>query len=326
MSLIKSFILVLLVTTFSCGCRNVASTASAQPASGDHPLPCLDTQLHLTLNFPASITPERDSTLRTFNPRTSAIRVYFGVTDITGTISSNLSIAGNDSVLLINAIHPGKGLIKIKAEDGACTFTVRTHADSPRYWAHTINTLATHNRFLIVNDSVAPLYAQASFLNRPLPDKGLRTIDGKDFLPDQLNGKISVLTFWYYGCAACEKLRDPLNTVAEAWEKEIVSFFAVCKDTGYIKNRTPQYQAIRTNRKTNVRDTVFMPEDWAGEHLICGQPLADHLFNYGYPSILILDAQGIVRYCFTGYYPGIEADISAAIRFLWLTRNVLVRD
>ena len=117
-----------------------------------------------------------------------------------------------------------------------------------------------------------------------------------------------------------------MNELIPTWQPEAVSFYAVCKDTGYIKDKIPQFQAIRTNRKTNVRDTVFMPEEWSGTNLICGVQLADRLYNYGYPSTLILDEKGLVRYCFGGYHPGIEADLNKAIRFLWLTRNVVVQD
>ena len=75
-------------------------------------------------------------------------------------------------------------------------------------------------------------FTQVYELNKkPVPHFELTTIEGKMFTPEELKGKVVVLSFWFIGCPPCIREMPELNEIVDKYEgNEEVIFLSYSLD------------------------------------------------------------------------------------------------
>jgi peroxiredoxin len=112
------------------------------------------------------------------------------------------------------------------------------------------------------------------------PDFSGKTLEGKEVSLADLKGKVVVLNFWFIACAPCRMEVAPLNDVVKQFQGSNVVFISVAreKEADLIKHLQTapfSFQVIADPSLTISRDTY-------------------HLF--GYPTTVVIDKQGKIRY------------------------------
>lgn len=114
--------------------------------------------------------------------------------------------------------------------------------------------------------------------NKALPEFDLKGIGSKRIKTSDLKGKVTLINLWFTDCFPCVK-EIPLLNVLEKKYKDKVNFVAITFDS---KSRVKNFLK---SKKFNF------------QHLVdANKYLKKELGNIGYPKILILDKEGVVRY------------------------------
>ena len=112
----------------------------------------------------------------------------------------------------------------------------------------------------------------------------LKDIEGNKISVDDLKGKIVVLNFWFIACPPCRKEMPGLN--------ELAFEFARKTDVVFI--------AIATDKKWTLKD--FIKTHPLAYHVIAeGQVFTDRYRIHTYPTNVVLDKNGIVRFSDEGF-------------------------
>ncbi|GGH18825.1 TlpA family protein disulfide reductase [Mucilaginibacter phyllosphaerae] len=111
-----------------------------------------------------------------------------------------------------------------------------------------------------------------------------RDITGKKIDPKELQGKTIVLNFWFIACPPCKAEIPELNKiVADYATNPNVVFIAVCLDQ-------------RWEIKDFLKQTPFNYMQVAD-----GRSYSNDFNVKGYPTSVVVDPQGIIRFSSTGY-------------------------
>jgi len=124
-----------------------------------------------------------------------------------------------------------------------------------------------------------------------------KDLEGNKYKLKDLEGKIVVMNFWFVGCPPCRMEIPELNRVADA----------------YKNNPDVVFLAIALDEKWTIED--FLKKIPFHYHIVDdGRYIAQN--NYGittYPTHLVLDRRGIVRFHTTGYAMGTVAWVKKTI-------------
>lgn len=124
-------------------------------------------------------------------------------------------------------------------------------------------------------------------------------IHGNSWNSAELEGKVVVLNFWFVACSPCIAEMPYLNKLVENFQSEEVVFLAFATDT---EERVAQFFARKPF------DYKLIPNS---------KPIADQFFVTQYPTHLIIDKQGIVRFNKVGFdEEGILNELSGEIKHL----------
>ena len=117
----------------------------------------------------------------------------------------------------------------------------------------------------------------AAFKNKPFPAFDLATLEGKKLNSKQLNGKPTLINFWFTKCPPCIDEMPVLNKIAERYK---ASF---------------NFIAITYEKKEDVK-TFLKKHPFKFTHLINAQTFIDSLNIASYPMNLFLDKNGVLTY------------------------------
>jgi thiol-disulfide isomerase/thioredoxin len=132
---------------------------------------------------------------------------------------------------------------------------------------------------------------QQAMVGRPAPDfeipdlDSLKPVSLKDF-----RGRVVILDFWATWCGPCLMAMPRIQTVADRFAQQPVTFLGVNSDQRERRNAALQFM-----RQKNLT----MPQVWDERNAVN----ATYLIQ-GIPSSIIIDQQGIVQAIHTGYAPG----------------------
>ncbi len=122
------------------------------------------------------------------------------------------------------------------------------------------------------------------------------TIDGEKISKSQFNGKALVLNFGFAKCPACVKEMPKLNTLYQKYEKsKDVEFISISLD--------PTYKAAKFTDKYDFKFKMIADGRW----------LAEKYHVTTYPTNIVLDKKGVVKFYEIGYKKDIVERISFEI-------------
>jgi thiol-disulfide isomerase/thioredoxin len=111
-------------------------------------------------------------------------------------------------------------------------------------------------------------------------------INGNKFKLKDLEGKVVVLNFWFIGCPPCRRELPELNELALSYANDPdVVFIAICLD-----------------EKSDIK--AFIKNNPLAYHIVDQGSMYSALYRLNlYPTNVVLDKEGKVRFHSTAYYP-----------------------
>lgn len=133
-----------------------------------------------------------------------------------------------------------------------------------------------------------------ALLNKPAPDFTLTDIKGKQWTLAALKGKTVVLNFWFTTCPGCIQEMPELNALQKSFSKSEVVFLAPGLDDA---------TSIKRFVKSHPFAYTLLPK---------AEDLSSIYHISAYPTSMVLDPQGIIRFQQVGG-KNIKEEIAAAI-------------
>jgi peroxiredoxin len=139
----------------------------------------------------------------------------------------------------------------------------------------------------------------AAVVGKPAPDFSAMDLAGKSHKLSDYRGKVVVLDFWYRGCGWCIRSMPQMKQVAEDFKEKPVA-------------------VIGLNTDRDPADAKFVAQAMGLNYttLCIDRGVVDKFNVQMFPSLLVIDAGGIVRKFDTGYSPTLHADLSKEIQSL----------
>ena len=131
-------------------------------------------------------------------------------------------------------------------------------------------------------------------VGHPLPGTFTeKDIEGTVWTQDSLRGHITVINVWYSGCGPCRKEMPILST----W-----------------KNEMPGVLFLSANfEKADKVRSITAQEQFNWTHIAGDTYFTKRVGSGGYPLTIVLDSEGIVRYCQNGTNERIRQEIRQLI-------------
>jgi thiol-disulfide isomerase/thioredoxin len=139
----------------------------------------------------------------------------------------------------------------------------------------------------------------AQVLNHPAGDWSLEDLAGKTHSLADYRGKVVLLDFWYRGCGWCMRAMPQV--------KQVVSDF---------KNEPVVVLGMNTDRDKADAQFVVDKMQLNYEILRADQSVPQKYGVQGYPTLIIIDQQGIVRDVHVGYSPDLREKVEKVVRKL----------
>lgn len=156
-----------------------------------------------------------------------------------------------------------------------------------------------------INSSVEDARRIASFVNRPVPDIIACDMDGHPHKLGDYRGKVVVLDFWYRGCGWCIRSMPQLKRVAGDLKNQPFALLGMNTDRDPANARF-----IMDAMKLNYTTLRVSPSE------------AARLKVQAFPSLLIIDREGILREFDEGYSPHLRDDLETKVRTLLKSPSV----
>lgn len=138
-----------------------------------------------------------------------------------------------------------------------------------------------------------------TLLDKPAPTFEIVNLEGEKYTLESLQGQVVVLNFWFTACGPCIKEIPILNEIVEKYKQEEIHFLA------------PAYQNSRELLLQWTQRRTF-------KYILV--PSAENIAKlYGiriYPTHVIIDREGIVRFVKVGYHPNIKSILEKEIQKL----------
>ena len=150
---------------------------------------------------------------------------------------------------------------------------------NPKEEAPHLKKLAEQNLFALEHFS----------LGKKAPEIEAEGVDGKKFKLSDSRGKICVLNFWASWCGPCMQMVPVERALARRMQGKSFAMIGVNGD------------GIMPDAKRAIeREKMTWPSFWNGKEGPKG-PIATAWNVHGWPTIFVLDADGIIRFKFEGY-------------------------
>ena len=150
---------------------------------------------------------------------------------------------------------------------------------SPKEAAPSLKNLAEENLFALKHLS----------LGKKAPKIEAEGVDGKKFKLSDSRGKICVLTFWASWCGPCMQMVPVERALAQRMQGKSFAMIGVNGDPN-----------LPDSKRAMERENMTWPSFWNGKEGPKG-PIAMAWNVHGWPTIFVLDSEGIIRFKYEGY-------------------------
>lgn len=150
---------------------------------------------------------------------------------------------------------------------------------SPKEEAPHLKKLAEENLFGLKNFS----------LGNKAPEIEAEGVDGNKFKLSDSRGKICVLTFWASWCGPCMQMVPIERALAQRMQGKSFNMIGVNGD-----------EILPDAKHAMEREKMTWPSFWNGKEGPNG-PIATAWNVHGWPTIFVLDSDGIIRFKYEGY-------------------------
>lgn len=155
--------------------------------------------------------------------------------------------------------------------------------------------------------------AVAGILHHPAAGWKLVDLEGKTHTLAEQHGKVVVLDFWYRGCGWCMKAMPAMKTLAEDYKDKPVIFFGMNVDSDEADARFVvdffklPYATLRTKFAPYGKfdSPATVPSD-------LNIPAASYMVQ-GYPTVIVIDANGVLQLRDVGYSPDLHDSLKKKI-------------
>ena len=151
--------------------------------------------------------------------------------------------------------------------------------------------------FAKMNKLVNSTDVEKFIVGKALPDDfSEKDIEGKTWSKDALKGHVTVVNVWYSGCGPCRREMPMLST----W-----------------KDKFPDVQFVSANFENDDKvKRITEKEGFNWTHIANDTYFTKRVGNEGYPLTIVVDKDGIVRYCKHGVNNNADSEILQLIEKL----------
>jgi peroxiredoxin len=143
---------------------------------------------------------------------------------------------------------------------------------------------------------------RAKLLGHPAPEFETIDLDGTRVRLADLRGQVVVLDFWYRGCGWCVKSMPQMNQLAGDFARQPVAIFGM-------------------NTDRNEADARFVVDKMELQYpTLKAEGLPQKFAVQGFPTLIVIDKEGIVRDVHVGYSPTLRDDVGRMIQHLLVAR------
>ncbi len=137
---------------------------------------------------------------------------------------------------------------------------------------------------------------QTTMVDKPVPDISAKDLAGQAHRLSDYRGEVVVLDFWYRGCGWCMRAMPEMKKLSEDMTDQPVVFLGM-------------------NTDSDPKDAQFVAGAFGITYpiLSLSRDEQDKFGIYAFPTIMILDRAGIVRYLDSGYSPTMRVDLGKKI-------------
>jgi thiol-disulfide isomerase/thioredoxin len=135
----------------------------------------------------------------------------------------------------------------------------------------------------------------AAVLNKPAPDWSAKDMAGNEFSAKSLAGKVVVMDFWYRGCGWCMYAMPQVRQLAADYKDKPVVVLGMNTDRD---QADAQFVIKEFDLKYPTLKATGIPEKFGVQ---------------GFPTLVIIDQQGVVRGFHVGYSPDLHETVSKKI-------------
>ncbi len=153
------------------------------------------------------------------------------------------------------------------------------------------------------HEQLASYYVQeaenrAKVLNQPAADWSTSDLDGKAHALKDYRGKVLILDFWYRGCGWCVRAMPQMKQIAEHFKGQPVVVFGM-------------------NTDRNLEDAKFVVEKMGLNYTnLKAEGLPEKYQVRGFPTLIIIDRDGVVRDLHVGYSPTLKEEVTRSVEKL----------
>lgn len=132
-------------------------------------------------------------------------------------------------------------------------------------------------------------------VGKPAPAWSLQTPDGKTVSLASLKGKVVLIDFWATWCGPCKAAMPSIQKTAESFAGKAVAVYGI---NAWEKDPALAVQYMKAQKYTYGL-------------LLQGDQVAAQYYVEGIPSMVLIDAKGIVRKVHVGYDPQLLSVLKA---------------
>ena len=141
----------------------------------------------------------------------------------------------------------------------------------------------------------------ATTIDQPALDWHTQDIDGKDVALSDYRGRVVVLDFWFRGCGWCMRMMPQMKDLADDFRGQPVAVLGVSTDGDPVAREVADRFALDHRILRNAGGAQAIHKTY-------------HVTMW--PTVLILDRQGVVRHVQCGYRPDARGTLGLKIRAL----------
>jgi thiol-disulfide isomerase/thioredoxin len=140
-------------------------------------------------------------------------------------------------------------------------------------------------------------------LGKPSPDWTTTDLEGKPHRLADYRGQVVLLDFWYRGCGYCIQAMPQIKQLVADFEGQPVAVIGINRDK-HLPDAHFVIEAMELNYPTFKNETEN------------GKLIEDAYRINSWPSLVLLDRQGVVRHIHLGNFPTLRANLGEEIRSL----------
>lgn len=139
---------------------------------------------------------------------------------------------------------------------------------------------------------------QSAVLNQPSSSWETTDFKGRTYSIDSLRGKVVLLDFWYRGCGWCIRAMPQITQIVD-----------------YFQNQDVIVLGMNTDRDPNDAEFVIKKMELNYPNLKA-KNIPKKYGVRGYPTLIVIDPNGIVRNFHVGYSPDLRENVINSVEVL----------